>query len=173
MVIVAASSLTSPHTTWWPAYCNPSPYMDGYLKCRGDLWLMCFKTNKLKWVTSEPGRMHILQEGHILSHIIQMHVSSVLGTLSLSKTLDFPDTDCKQTLLTYIVAIERAHSDCAHYRNSRFLGSRSPIASSGAGLRGNVLLVCFSDTDDCVTTHINQTLSLQGEINRKIKILDQ
>lgn len=50
---------------------------------------------------------------------------------------------------------------------SRFLGSRSPVASTGAGLWGNVVWVRFPDTDDRVTTHINKTLSLQRKINQK------
>lgn len=97
------------------------------------------------------------------AHIIPVHVSSVWGYFEFVYNFGFSRQRSKADINDLYLS-ERVHSDCAHCRNSRFLGSRSPFGSTGAGLCGNVLLVCFSDTDDCITTHINKTLSLQGEI---------
>lgn len=109
--------------------------------------------------------MPILVEGHILLNhptLTQMHVFSVRGYFYFVYNFGLLYRGPAQILMAGI----RLGRACS-LRLGRFSGSRRPVASTGAGLWGNVLLVRFSDTDDRVTTHINKTLSLQGGINHK------
>lgn len=107
--------------------------------------------------------MPILVEGHILLNhptLTQMHVSSVRGYFEFVYNFGLLYRGPAQTLMTG-TGLARVCS-LSLGRCSR---SRRPVASTGAGLWGNVLLVRFSDTDDRVTTHVDKTLSLQGGMN--------
>lgn len=136
--------------------------MDGYntLDAEGTFGLCAFK----KIISNESHQRldecTFCRRSTPCTHIIQTHASSVWGNSEFELELwIFLTKGWKRILLTYI-SVNRA-------RSLRFLGSRSPVGSTCAGLRENVLLVCFPDTDHCVTTHINKTLSLQGEIHQE------
>lgn len=67
------------HTTWWPAYCNPSPHMDGYNTLDAE---RTFGLCALKQIISNESHQSLdectfCRRGTSCSHIIQMHVSSV------------------------------------------------------------------------------------------------